>query len=82
VDATPVVTGGKRSLDAEPCEHNGGKGAEKVLPQTKLPARYARRIKELYGRCFVPRKKTPSLKVESVADARAREEKAAKKGGK
>ena len=33
VHATPVVTGGKGSLDAEPCEHNGGKGAEEVLTQ-------------------------------------------------
>jgi hypothetical protein len=58
------------------------KDAEKVLPQTRLPKRYAARIKQLYGRCFVPRKKTPSLKVESVVDARAREEKAAKKAAK
>lgn len=58
------------------------KDAEKVLPSTKLPAQYAARIRELYGRCFVPRKKTPSLKVESVSDARAREEKAAKKTAK
>jgi hypothetical protein len=57
------------------------KGAERILPQTHLPQRYARRIKELYARCFVPRKKTPSLKVEPLADLRAREEKAAKKGG-
>ena len=32
VDATPVFAGGEGGLDTEPCQHDGGKGAEEVLP--------------------------------------------------
>jgi len=55
------------------------KGAERVLPQTKLPKKFAERIVALYAQCFVPKKKTPSLKVEAIEVVRTREEKAAKK---
>ena len=55
---------------------------ERVLPQTRLPKKFAERIQQLYSRCFVPRKKTPSLKVETITTVREREEKAAKKAAK
>jgi phage terminase small subunit len=58
------------------------KDAERVLPQTRLPKKFAERIQQLYSRCFVPRKKTPSLKVETITTVREREEKAAKKAAK
>lgn len=58
------------------------KGAERVLPGAKLPKRYSERILQLYAQCFVPKKKTPSLKVELISDLRAREEKAAAKAAK
>ncbi|MHB1794617.1 MAG: hypothetical protein ACYCPO_06585 [Acidobacteriaceae bacterium] len=58
------------------------KGAERVLPQTKLPKKFSERIVALYAQCFVPKKKTPSLKVEAIAAVRDREEKAATKAAK
>ncbi len=67
------------SLFSRRVEYTLLKGAERVLPQTVLPKKYSERIVALYAQCFVPKKKTPSLKVEAIEVVRVREEKAAKK---
>jgi hypothetical protein len=63
-------------------EYSLQKDAERVLPQTKLPGKLRERILSLYAQCFTPKTKTPSLKVETIATVREREEKAAKKAAK
>lgn len=63
-------------------EYSLVKGAERVLPASSLPKRYAERILGLYAQCFIPKKKTPSLRVEAIETVRQREEKAAKKAAK
>lgn len=69
-------------LFARRVEFNLVKGAETVLKQAKLPARWRDRIHQLYAQSFVVKGKTPSLKVEPIAAVREREEKAAKKAAK
>lgn len=58
------------------------KGAEHVLPAAKLPKSRREIILGLYAQCFIPKKKTPSLKVEPIATVRERDAKAAKKAAK
>jgi hypothetical protein len=63
-------------------EYSLQKDAERVLPQTTLPAKLAARIMLLYAQCFTQKTRTPSLKLETIATVRAREEKAATKAAK
>jgi len=63
-------------------EYSLQKDAERVLPQTTLPAKLAARITALYAQCFTQKTRTPSLKLETIATVRAREEKAATKAAK
>ncbi len=63
-------------------EYTLQRDAERVLPQTKLPAKLSERIISLYAQCFKQKTKTPSLKVEAIATVREREAKAATKAAK
>lgn len=70
------------SLFSRRVEYSLVKGAEHVLPAAPLPKRLRERILTLYAQCFIPKKKTPSLRVEPIAVVRDREDKAAKKAAK
>lgn len=58
------------------------KGAGVHLRVAQLPKRLAEKFTKLYARCFDIKKKSPSLKVERLADAKPRARKAAKTGGR
>lgn len=82
-----VLSRAKRSevfpqLFARRVEYTLVKGAEHVVKQAKIPARWRDRVAQLYAQCFSVKGKTPSLKVETLAKYVERVSRAERKGPK